>query len=163
MKPKQILVKTISWRIIACLITFLCAVIITPLSNIVVGTALGIALADSFVKFFTYYYHEKLWLKILKGDTMNRTYWASVNSEDFFISNGEFEITPEFNTWGYFKTKEEAINRTQRYVPGSYTIFSFSIDESNIDYFVSGFFSSLYGDRGNAVVKLNDYFEVIVD
>ena len=52
--------KTISWRIWATLITFLVTWIMV--GNIKTGIKVGVA--DTTIKFFTYYVHEFAWLKL---------------------------------------------------------------------------------------------------
>ncbi len=54
------LTKSLSWRIIATVITTLVAWNIT--GSFAVGA--GIGLADSLVKFIAYYGHERAWLKL---------------------------------------------------------------------------------------------------
>jgi uncharacterized membrane protein len=51
--------KTISWRIWATLITFLVTWIMV--GNIKTGIKVGVA--DTTIKFFTYYIHDFAWLK----------------------------------------------------------------------------------------------------
>jgi uncharacterized membrane protein len=52
--------KTISWRIWATLITFLVTWIMVR--NIKTGLKVGVA--DTTIKFFTYYIHDFVWLKL---------------------------------------------------------------------------------------------------
>jgi uncharacterized membrane protein len=52
--------KTISWRIWATLITFLVTWIMV--GNIKTGLKVGVA--DTTIKFFTYYIHDFVWLKL---------------------------------------------------------------------------------------------------
>jgi len=52
--------KTISWRIWATLITFLVTWIMV--GNIKTGIKVGVA--DTTIKFFTYYIHDFAWLKL---------------------------------------------------------------------------------------------------
>ena len=61
---KQTLQKTISWRVIATLMTFLISgTILNGFDEI----ALYIALTELFTKFVLYYLHERLWLKLPLG------------------------------------------------------------------------------------------------
>lgn len=58
---KEVLYKTISWRVIATLTTFIISgIVLDSFSEI----AFLIALTELFTKFGLYYVHEKLWLKI---------------------------------------------------------------------------------------------------
>ncbi len=61
---KQILHKTISWRMIAMTITFLISGSILDAFDEV---ALYIVIAETFTKMTLYYFHEKLWLKLPLG------------------------------------------------------------------------------------------------
>jgi len=61
---KEIILKSISWRIIATTTTFIISGIILNSFNEI---ALYIALTELFTKFVLYYFHEKLWLKIPLG------------------------------------------------------------------------------------------------
>jgi uncharacterized membrane protein len=65
---KETLKKTISWRVIATLMTFV-------ISGIVLETfdeiALYIGLTELFTKFVLYYLHERLWLKLPLGRIRN--------------------------------------------------------------------------------------------
>jgi len=65
---KEILYKSISWRIVATTTTFI-------ISGIVLNgfdeLALYIALAELFTKFALYYVHEKIWLKLPLGKIRN--------------------------------------------------------------------------------------------
>ena len=53
------MVKAVSWRIIATLVTFAVAYLITKKPLL----AVSIGFADSMIKFGAYYFHERLWLK----------------------------------------------------------------------------------------------------
>jgi len=55
--------KTISWRVIATLITAL----VTYRATDEVNMALGVAFADTIIKLFVYYGHERLWTKVRLG------------------------------------------------------------------------------------------------
>lgn len=65
---KEILFKSISWRIVATTTTFI-------ISGIVLNgfdeVALYIALTELFTKFVLYYIHEKIWLKLPLGKIRN--------------------------------------------------------------------------------------------
>lgn len=65
---REILKKTISWRIIATSTTFIISGIILKSFNEI---ALFIALTELFTKFILYYLHEKLWLKLPLGRIRN--------------------------------------------------------------------------------------------
>ena len=55
--------KTISWRAAATLITALVTLALTGRLDFAVTVGLG----DTFVKFFLYYAHERMWSKIRFG------------------------------------------------------------------------------------------------
>jgi len=57
---KRSIVKTISWRIIATFVTMLVVYIFTK--EIVLSASIG--LADTMIKIFAYYSHERLWNRI---------------------------------------------------------------------------------------------------
>ena len=61
---RQTLQKTISWRIIATMMTF---IISGSVLNAFDEIALYIALTELFTKFVLYYLHERLWLKLPLG------------------------------------------------------------------------------------------------
>lgn len=60
---KRSILKTISWRVAAMLITGVVAFVVTGRLDMAITVGLG----DSFVKFFTYYLHERMWSKIRFG------------------------------------------------------------------------------------------------
>ena len=62
MNNKRILLKAITWRIIASIVTFLIIFLIT--GNVVLGGT--ISLIDILVKIIAFYFHEKAWLIIEK-------------------------------------------------------------------------------------------------
>ena len=66
---KEILYKTISWRVIATTTTFIISGLV--LSDGFGEIALYIALIELFTKFVLYYLHEKLWLKLPLGRIRN--------------------------------------------------------------------------------------------
>ena len=55
--------KTISWRVVATLITGVVTLALTGR----IDFAITVGLADTFVKFFLYYAHERLWSKTRFG------------------------------------------------------------------------------------------------
>lgn len=57
------IVKTVSWRIWATVITFVVAYLVTKKSSI----AIGVCLCDTTFKLFAYYFHERLWNKVNYG------------------------------------------------------------------------------------------------
>ena len=65
---KEILYKSISWRIVATTTTFIISGIVLNGFNEI---ALYIALTELFTKFVLYYIHEKIWLKIPLGRIRN--------------------------------------------------------------------------------------------
>lgn len=65
---KELLYKTISWRIIATTATFVISGIILKGFDEV---AIYIAFSELFTKFILYYFHEKLWLKLPLGRIRN--------------------------------------------------------------------------------------------
>jgi len=67
-RTKQILYKSISWRIVATTTTFIISGIVLEAFDEV---ALYIALTELFTKFALYYFHEKLWLKLPLGRIRN--------------------------------------------------------------------------------------------
>jgi uncharacterized membrane protein len=61
---KEIVYKSISWRVVATTTTFIISGIVLNAFNEV---ALYIALMELFTKFVLYYVHEKVWLKLPLG------------------------------------------------------------------------------------------------
>ncbi|WP_461589277.1 DUF2061 domain-containing protein [Winogradskyella sp.] len=61
---KQILFKSVSWRMVATTTTFIITGVILEAFDEI---ALYIALTELFTKFILYYFHEKLWLKLPLG------------------------------------------------------------------------------------------------
>ena len=61
---KETLYKTISWRVIASVMTF---IITGAILNAFNEIALYIALTESVSKFLLYYIHERLWIKLPLG------------------------------------------------------------------------------------------------
>ena len=66
---KEILYKTISWRVVATTTTFVISGLV--LNEGFGEVALYIALVELFTKFILYYLHEKLWLKLPLGRIRN--------------------------------------------------------------------------------------------
>lgn len=60
---KRSILKTITWRVIAVLITTTIAFLFTK--NAVLSV--GIGSADTLIKLLTYYFHERTWNKINYG------------------------------------------------------------------------------------------------
>lgn len=71
---KEILRKTISWRIVATTTTFIISGIIL---NAFDEIALYIALTELFTKFVLYYIHERIWLKLPLGKV--RSFFSKIN------------------------------------------------------------------------------------
>ena len=57
---KRSIVKALSWRVIAALITALTVYVFTKEATL----SIGIGIMDSAIKIFTYYSHERLWNRI---------------------------------------------------------------------------------------------------
>jgi len=57
---KRTLVKTITWRVTASLTTFLIAWMLT--GDLLIGVSIGSI--EAIVKFFLYFYHERIWNNI---------------------------------------------------------------------------------------------------
>ncbi len=65
---RETLYKTISWRVLASIMTFVISgVILNAFDEI----ALYIALTESVTKFILYYFHERLWIKLPLGRIRN--------------------------------------------------------------------------------------------
>jgi uncharacterized membrane protein len=60
---KRSVVKALSWRIIAVCITALTVYVFTSEGDL----ALEVGLADSAIKIFIYYGHERLWNRVTHG------------------------------------------------------------------------------------------------
>ena len=60
---KRSIAKTISWRIVATIITGVVTYLLTGRLDF----AVTVGLADTGVKFFTYYTHERMWTRISYG------------------------------------------------------------------------------------------------
>ncbi len=61
--PKRSIAKTISWRVVATIITGGVTYFLTGRLDF----AVTVGLADTGVKFFSYYAHERIWTRILYG------------------------------------------------------------------------------------------------
>lgn len=61
--PKRSIAKTVSWRVVATIITGVVTYLLTGRLDF----AVTVGLVDTFVKFFTYYAHERMWTRILYG------------------------------------------------------------------------------------------------
>lgn len=57
------LLKTVTWRIIASLTTFIIAYFIFQGDAFVMQKASGIAIAEAFIKMILYYLHERVWYR----------------------------------------------------------------------------------------------------
>ncbi|HBO69178.1 MAG TPA: hypothetical protein DD658_03145 [Deltaproteobacteria bacterium] len=57
--------KTISWRVVATLITGVVTLALTGRIDFAITVGLG----DTFVKFFLYYVHERMWTRTRFGQT----------------------------------------------------------------------------------------------
>ena len=60
---KRHLAKTITWRCIATLTTFLLALLFFREDSEAVEKATGVAVAEFFLKMLLYYLHERAWYK----------------------------------------------------------------------------------------------------
>ena len=60
---RRSILKTISWRVVATLLTGVVTFVVTGRVDLAVTVGLG----DSIAKFFTYYLHERMWSKIRFG------------------------------------------------------------------------------------------------
>ena len=60
---KRTIFKTLSWRVVATIITMFVAYGATGQAEL----SLGIGLSDTFIKLFAYYGHERFWNKLKFG------------------------------------------------------------------------------------------------
>ena len=60
---KRSIAKTISWRVVATILTGVVTYLLTGRLDF----AVTVGLADTFVKFFIYYVHERMWTRISYG------------------------------------------------------------------------------------------------
>lgn len=70
--------KTISWRVVAVIITFITLSIVTQNVAIAVGILSLAAVADGVFKSFIYYLHESIWNKITFGRSLRESEGATV-------------------------------------------------------------------------------------
>ena len=63
LSKKRHLAKTITWRIIASITTFILAYWFFRDDPLATEKATGVAIAEFFLKMFLYYFHERLWYK----------------------------------------------------------------------------------------------------
>lgn len=59
MSRRLSLIKSVTWRVIALLLTFIISMILTGKIEI----SLPIAIFDGVTKFVAYYFHERVWLR----------------------------------------------------------------------------------------------------
>ncbi|MCA9411638.1 MAG: DUF2061 domain-containing protein [Candidatus Omnitrophica bacterium] len=67
---RRSLAKALSWRVFAFLITFVVALAVTGKTEL----SAGIGLADSLIKVFAYYAHERVWFRIPFGQAKTVEY-----------------------------------------------------------------------------------------
>ncbi|MDT0554138.1 DUF2061 domain-containing protein [Urechidicola vernalis] len=60
---KRHLAKTITWRVLASLTTFVIALIFFREDPLAAEKATGVALTESVIKMGLYYFHERIWYK----------------------------------------------------------------------------------------------------
>ena len=60
---KRHIAKTITWRVLASLTTFIVAYIFFRDDTNVIEKATGVALTEAVIKMGLYYYHERIWYK----------------------------------------------------------------------------------------------------
>lgn len=60
---RRSILKAVTWRVIAIIITFLVSYLLTKKIEL----AAGISAVDTLIKIFSYYGHERLWEKINFG------------------------------------------------------------------------------------------------
>jgi uncharacterized membrane protein len=70
---KRHIVKTITWRVIASVTTFILAFVFFQEDPDAIKKATGVAVAESIIKMALYYYHERFWYKSNFGITGGRT------------------------------------------------------------------------------------------
>lgn len=69
---KRHIVKTITWRVIASVTTFILAYVFFNKDPDAISKASGVAIAESVIKMALYYYHERFWYKSNFGITGKR-------------------------------------------------------------------------------------------
>ena len=67
---KRSFLKTISWRVVATLITGVVTLALTGR----IDFAITVGLSDTFVKFFLYYVHERMWSRSRFGQVKRPEY-----------------------------------------------------------------------------------------
>lgn len=60
---KRHIAKTITWRIIASVTTFILAYVFFKEDPDAISKATGVAVAESVIKMVLYYFHERFWYK----------------------------------------------------------------------------------------------------
>ncbi|MCK5814582.1 MAG: DUF2061 domain-containing protein [Flavobacteriaceae bacterium] len=60
---KRHLAKTITWRVIASLTTFVIAYFFFRDDHLAIEKATGVALTEAVIKMGLYYFHERIWYK----------------------------------------------------------------------------------------------------
>jgi uncharacterized membrane protein len=70
---KRHIVKTITWRVIASVTTFILAFVFFKEDPNALEKASGVAIAESVIKMALYYYHERFWYKSNFGITGKRS------------------------------------------------------------------------------------------
>ncbi|AUC78014.1 hypothetical protein CW736_00665 [Nonlabens sp. MB-3u-79] len=60
---KRHIAKTITWRVIASVTTFILAYVFFREDPEAITKASGVAIAESFIKMLLYYFHERFWYK----------------------------------------------------------------------------------------------------
>ena len=114
---KEVLVKGISWRIIATTDTFLVVFIITCLlDQCSVENALKIGVIEFFLKLLIYYAHERVWLQIIKSFTFSKQQsllktisWRLLATTTTFLISGA--VLNEFNEIALFIALLELISK----------------------------------------------------
>ena len=69
---KRHIAKTITWRVIASITTFIIAMIFFRDDPFAAEKATGVALTESVIKMGLYYFHERLWYKSNFGLSLRR-------------------------------------------------------------------------------------------
>jgi uncharacterized membrane protein len=69
-RPIKSIVKTITWRIIASSTTFALAMLFFGSDPNAAQKATGVAIAESIIKMFLYFFHERAWAQLRWGRMM---------------------------------------------------------------------------------------------
>lgn len=69
-RPIKSIVKTITWRIIASSTTFALAMLFFASDPNAAQKATGVAIAESIIKMFLYFFHERAWAQLRWGRMM---------------------------------------------------------------------------------------------